>query len=146
MARPDLGKKYVCEACGIKYYDMNRPDPRCPKCDSPADSTVKATPKKKKFEDPVVDESQVDGTVSEEADEDDLDVQEISMDDESAEARLIEASDIEDGDEVDLGDTDIDALAESELPDEEVEVGVSFGGDDDDEVSDEDDDEVDDED
>lgn len=28
----DLGKKYTCYACGIKFYDLNRPEPICPKC------------------------------------------------------------------------------------------------------------------
>ena len=27
-----LGTKYVCFACGAKFYDLNKPDPLCPKC------------------------------------------------------------------------------------------------------------------
>lgn len=30
----DLGKRYTCHACGCRYYDLNREDPRCPKCDA----------------------------------------------------------------------------------------------------------------
>jgi hypothetical protein len=28
------GRKYVCFSCGCKFYDMNKPDPFCPKCGS----------------------------------------------------------------------------------------------------------------
>jgi hypothetical protein len=28
----DLGNKYVCYKCGAKFYDLNRPEPLCPKC------------------------------------------------------------------------------------------------------------------
>ncbi len=27
-----LGTKYVCFSCGAKFYDLNRPEPICPKC------------------------------------------------------------------------------------------------------------------
>ena len=27
-----LGKRYQCFDCGQKFYDLNRPDPLCPKC------------------------------------------------------------------------------------------------------------------
>lgn len=27
-----LGVKYVCFECGAKFYDLNRPEPLCPKC------------------------------------------------------------------------------------------------------------------
>ena len=27
-----LGKKWTCYSCEIKFYDMNRPEPTCPKC------------------------------------------------------------------------------------------------------------------
>ena len=26
------GKKYTCHSCGIKFYDLNKPDKICPKC------------------------------------------------------------------------------------------------------------------
>jgi hypothetical protein len=31
-ARTELGLKYVCFSCGAKFYDLNRPEPLCPKC------------------------------------------------------------------------------------------------------------------
>ena len=27
-----LGYKFTCWNCGLKFYDMNKPDPVCPKC------------------------------------------------------------------------------------------------------------------
>ncbi len=27
-----LGAKWACFECGAKYYDLNRPEPLCPKC------------------------------------------------------------------------------------------------------------------
>jgi len=27
-----LGKRYTCFECGLKFYDLNRPEPLCPKC------------------------------------------------------------------------------------------------------------------
>ena len=32
MANPTLGRKYACHHCATKYYDLNKPDPKCPKC------------------------------------------------------------------------------------------------------------------
>ncbi|MBN2382433.1 FYDLN acid domain-containing protein [bacterium] len=26
------GQKYICSACGCKFYDLNRANPVCPKC------------------------------------------------------------------------------------------------------------------
>lgn len=27
-----LGKRYTCFECSLKFYDLNRPEPICPKC------------------------------------------------------------------------------------------------------------------
>lgn len=27
-----LGRRYGCYQCGTKFYDLNRPEPLCPKC------------------------------------------------------------------------------------------------------------------
>jgi hypothetical protein len=29
---PDLGTKHECTECGAKFYDLNKPEPTCPKC------------------------------------------------------------------------------------------------------------------
>jgi hypothetical protein len=46
--KPGLGAKWACFHCGAKFYDLNRPDPICPKCqtdqrEQPAKAPV-ATP------------------------------------------------------------------------------------------------------
>ena len=33
MAKAGWGRKLACHKCGVKYYDMNKKDVRCPKCD-----------------------------------------------------------------------------------------------------------------
>ena len=32
MAKPELGLKRVCVACGTKFYDLTRAPAICPKC------------------------------------------------------------------------------------------------------------------
>lgn len=32
MAKPEWGNRFVCFSCGCKYYDLNRPEPLCPRC------------------------------------------------------------------------------------------------------------------
>ena len=61
----DLGTKHECPNCGIKYYDLGKSDPHCPKCgasvsgelpgeeqeaeaDAPKEKTAKSGAKKKK--------------------------------------------------------------------------------------------------
>lgn len=29
-----LGNKYTCYECGCKFYDLNKPEPICPKCNA----------------------------------------------------------------------------------------------------------------
>lgn len=32
----NLGNRRVCSSCGTKYYDLERPEPSCPRCGAPA--------------------------------------------------------------------------------------------------------------
>jgi len=32
IERAKLGKRLECSMCGIKFYDLNRKNPKCPKC------------------------------------------------------------------------------------------------------------------
>ncbi len=32
MAKPELGTKRVCVACGTRFYDLTKSPPACPKC------------------------------------------------------------------------------------------------------------------
>ncbi|MFZ4735309.1 MAG: FYDLN acid domain-containing protein [Bradymonadia bacterium] len=36
MANPALGRKFTCHSCGAKFYDLNKPEPACPKCGTAA--------------------------------------------------------------------------------------------------------------
>ena len=40
-----LGTKYACYACGAKFYDLNRPEPLCPKCGADQRQAPKQTPR-----------------------------------------------------------------------------------------------------
>jgi hypothetical protein len=42
-----LGQRWVCYACEAKFYDLNRPEPICPKCKADQrESPVFAKPKR----------------------------------------------------------------------------------------------------
>jgi hypothetical protein len=50
---PKLGFKYACFSCDAKFYDLNKPEPVCPKCgldqrDKPLDSAPSSSAKKGK--------------------------------------------------------------------------------------------------
>ncbi|MFQ5892830.1 MAG: FYDLN acid domain-containing protein [Nitrospinota bacterium] len=32
MVKPEWGSRYTCFSCGCKFYDLNRPEPLCPRC------------------------------------------------------------------------------------------------------------------
>ena len=48
-----LGGRHECYACGAKFYDLNKPEPVCPKCQAnqlerpKEEPAAKATPAKK---------------------------------------------------------------------------------------------------
>lgn len=77
-----LGSRYQCFQCGLKFYDLNRPEPLCPKCgadqrENPAPdpreailARFKGKSSKMRLDEPLEDE--------EEADE------EVDLDDEDA--------------------------------------------------------------
>ncbi|MGC6417330.1 MAG: FYDLN acid domain-containing protein [Bradymonadia bacterium] len=133
MAKADLGTKYTCEACGTKFYDLNRETFACPSCglDPRADEKeAEPTPAADEIAVDLVDAEaededateDVDASDDEDEDEDDMDVEEIELDDASAEARLLEMSG---GD-----DDDVDMPSEGLGDDDDMDVGeledVSF--------------------
>lgn len=83
--KPDLGTKYSCFKCQCKFYDLNRPEPLCPRCgadqrEDPAPDPreaystprrrgkkKKTTKKKKKVESPVEEEGDLLDAEEEEA-------------------------------------------------------------------------------
>lgn len=32
MAHPIYGERYICFSCGVKFYDLRKEEPLCPKC------------------------------------------------------------------------------------------------------------------
>ncbi len=44
-AKERLGTKWTCYSCGIKFYDLKKPEPTCPKCQ--ADQRESPAPEKK---------------------------------------------------------------------------------------------------
>ena len=41
--RSRLGSKWECFSCGAKFYDLNKPEPLCPKCEANQLERPKAT-------------------------------------------------------------------------------------------------------
>ncbi|UCE85177.1 MAG: FYDLN acid domain-containing protein [Deltaproteobacteria bacterium] len=42
--RASLGTKHECPECGAKFYDMNKPEPLCPRCGADPRSAVRTPP------------------------------------------------------------------------------------------------------
>lgn len=74
--KPNLGTRYACWQCGTKFYDLNKPEPACPKCgadprEAPKEtaSAAEAKPPRKAKATRVVEE-ELEDSVEEEEDED----------------------------------------------------------------------------
>ena len=68
----DLGKKYICFQCGTKFYDFNKPEVLCPKCNAnqkAAPAKVKAPKKEKSVHVIDDDEASPDSEQSDQAEE-----------------------------------------------------------------------------
>jgi uncharacterized protein (TIGR02300 family) len=46
-AKARLGVKHLCFKCGAKFYDLNKPEPLCPKCGADQRQRPKVEPKSK---------------------------------------------------------------------------------------------------
>ena len=40
MSNSALGRKFTCHSCTTKFYDLNKPEPKCPKCGARAEMPV----------------------------------------------------------------------------------------------------------
>ena len=47
MAKPEWGKKRICQSCDAPYYDLGRKNIECPKCLTPFDSKPPAKRKRR---------------------------------------------------------------------------------------------------
>lgn len=50
MPNVKLGNKHSC-SCGVKYYDLEKPDPVCPKCGSRPENKVPGASRKRRKSD-----------------------------------------------------------------------------------------------
>lgn len=59
---PDLGQKHECVNCGLRFYDLGKPEPVCPKCGTSRARNLSAAPslsqsdRRRKSDDDEVDE------------------------------------------------------------------------------------------
>ncbi len=89
MAKPELGTKRVCVACGARFYDLTRTPAACPKCgtEQPPDQ-----PRARRPGGNVVEERRLKKVVV----ADDADVEVEAAEDEADEGVLEDASELED--------------------------------------------------
>jgi uncharacterized protein (TIGR02300 family) len=105
MAKPDLGLKRVCVACGAKFYDLARAPALCPKCgaEQPAEQ-----PRLKRAPLPV------DERVKKRAAVPEADAEEgVEIEVEGDEA-LEDAEELEDGDEAIEGEIEVETERDEE--------------------------------
>jgi uncharacterized protein (TIGR02300 family) len=91
MAKPELGLKRTCVACGAKFYDLTRQPVICPKCgtEQPAEQ-----PRLRRAAAPVEDKIKKRAGVPAEAEADEVELEDVEGD-----AALEDADELEDEDE-----------------------------------------------
>ena len=106
MAKPELGLKRICVACGAKFFDLMKVPAVCPKCgtEQPAEQPRPRrggnAVEEKRVKKPVV------------ADEADTDVEVEAVDDEAEEGVLEDTSDLEDDADAIGGDIEVEPDAD----------------------------------
>lgn len=106
MAKPDLGLKRVCVACGAKFYDMGKVPAVCPKCstEQPAEQ-----PRARRSANIAADEKlKKRAAAATEVDGDEVELEDVEAD-----------AGVEDADELEDEDDAIDAEIEVETDHEE---------------------------
>jgi uncharacterized protein (TIGR02300 family) len=103
MAKPELGMKRLCVACGAKFYDLMKAPAVCPKCgtEQPAEQ-----PRIRRASTPVAEERRVKKPVV--AEDTDTDVEVEATDDEAEEGVLEDTSDLEDDADAIGGDIEVE--------------------------------------
>ncbi|MCH7922511.1 MAG: FYDLN acid domain-containing protein [Nitrospinae bacterium] len=70
MVKPDWGDRYTCHSCGCKFYDLNRPEPLCPRCGvDQREATQKARPPSQSRASTAPVEAETENDIHEEPDE-----------------------------------------------------------------------------
>jgi uncharacterized protein (TIGR02300 family) len=106
MAKPELGMKRVCVACGAKFFDLTKVPAVCPKCGT---EQPPEQPRPRRGGNPV-EEKRVKKPVV--ADEADPDVEVEPTDDEAEEGVLEDTSDLEDDADAIGGDIEVEPDAD----------------------------------
>jgi uncharacterized protein (TIGR02300 family) len=108
VAKPELGAKRQCQACGVKFFDLNRDPIVCPKCGVLFQGAARVRT--------AVKESEEDAEVSTPAGVDVVSLDEVEAGEEKAVETAVGDIDVEDG-----GETEDDSfLAEEEEDDDDV--------------------------
>ena len=122
MAKPEWGKKRICQACNIKYYDFNKSPIICPSCNTEFDPDIYLRSRKgKSLSSKIVTENNQDMT-EEETNLDDIEIdsnEEVVTDDDP----LLEINkENQDSDaEVELNiDDDISFIDEDEVSEDDI--------------------------
>lgn len=125
MSKPEWGVKRLCQSCGTKFYDLNRPQITCPSCGADVDR-----------ENPLKSRRARGGTPKPVPAAPVKKPRPIKTDEETDDSETLDDSDLGDADlDDDLGDDTDDDLIEdtSELGDDDVgDVVASKDGDDED--------------
>jgi uncharacterized protein (TIGR02300 family) len=91
MAKPELGVKRTCVACGAKFYDLGKQPAVCPKCgtEQPAEQ-----PRPRRAALPPEEKVKKRPTPGTDVDSDDVEIEDVDTDD-----ALEDADDLEDGED-----------------------------------------------
>ena len=117
MARSELGNKYTCQVCSMKFYDLNRELSMCPCCDVKIAEAIGNTNEPNRYEPLILKKKSKENE----------DIENIEKDEEKVEAldKSIDAGVIEDEDNPILMDDEdiIDDENEDELiKDDEIDI------------------------
>jgi len=104
MAKPELGMKRTCVACGAKFYDLGKQPASCPKCgtEQPAEQ-----PRARRAALPVDDKVKKRPVAAADPDTDDVEIEDVDAD---------EA--LDDAEEIDDAEDDIEVEVETDRDEE----------------------------
>ena len=105
MAKPEWGTKRECQGCGAHFYDLKRDPIVCPKCDAAfVVEVAKPRPQAEKKVVPKKEPPPVAAEVKKDSEDDDTDDLVVADDDDDTEDEsfVVDASELEGGDDVGL--------------------------------------------
>ncbi len=109
MAKPELGSKRQCQACGAKFFDLNKDPIVCPKCGTVFQGAAAMRVR------PVAKEDEEDAEMVAPAGVDIVSLDEVEAGEEKAAETVVEDIDVED----DAADAEDNSFLEEEEEDED---------------------------